>query len=267
MIKPDFAVYVGFNMSLAQRAHGINKIGDSRKLRLTMHVTETLIAQLKKAGLDRTQLENASNVVMNAVDLISSNHATLKLLESMEVCGSMSSHSIAVAIWSCLIAKELQWDGHSTYFRLALCALFHEIGEKEIGEEIAGKARYEMTKQERKIHEGHTVRGRDILLSVPGMPEDVATVALQHHELTNGGGYPYGLKLHQIHPFARLISIADRLCEMLKTAAPGQEVSYRKLFDSLHENERDFDAQFLAALGRILPLADESRAGASVVAG
>ena len=113
---------------------------------------------------------------------------------------------------------------------------------------------FRSTKQERKIHEGHTIRGRDILLSVPGMPEDVATVALQHHELTNGGGYPYGLKLHQIHPFARIISVADNLCELLKhQPAQGQPTDYASFLQVMRRNERDFDPTFLRALAELVP--------------
>lgn len=254
MIKADFAYYVGFNMNLAQAVHTTDRIECARKIRLTMHVTENLISALTQAGLNREQLEDASNVVMNAVDLIASNPPTLKLLESMEVCGSLSSHSIAVAIWSCLIARQVKWEGQSTYFRLAICALFHDVGEKEMSDDVNKKARWEMTKQERKIHEGHTIRGRDILLSVPGMPEDVATVALQHHELTNGGGYPYGLKLHQIHPFARIISVADNLCELLKhQPAQGQPTDYASFLQVMRRNERDFDPTFLRALAELVP--------------
>lgn len=253
MAKADYAQYVGFNINLAQVVHNTDRIECARKLKLTMHVTETVLEQLRNSGLNREQLEDASHVVMNAVDLISSNPSTLKLLESMEVCGTLPSHSIAVAIWSCLIARAVDYEGSSTYFRLAISALFHDIGEKELPDEFHTKPRFEMNKQQRKLLESHTIRGRDILQSVPGMPEDAAIVALQHHELVNGGGYPYALKLHQIHPFARLIGLADALCELIKNVPAGKPVKYSEFFATLSQNERDYDPQFLRALGEMLP--------------
>jgi HD-GYP domain-containing protein (c-di-GMP phosphodiesterase class II) len=189
---------------------------------------------------------------MNAVEMISMNMSTLKLLESLEVLGSLPSHSIGVAIWSCLIARHVGWAGESTYFKLAVSALFHDIGEREMPDEIAGKARFELTKEERKLIEAHTFRGRDILQSVPGMPEDAAAVALQHHELVSGGGYPYSLKFDQIHPFARLISVADHFCELIRHEAANKKFDYREIFAKLDENRRDYDTTFLQALGDIV---------------
>lgn len=252
MMKADFAAYVGFNINIAQMVHSTERIEYARKIRVTMHVTETLIAQLRRSGLNRGQLENASNVVMNAVELITSNPSTLKLLQSMETSGTLPAHSITVGIWACLIARQMKWDGHSTYFKLAICALFHDVGEKELDAEMQNKARFEMSKQDRKIHEGHVLRGRDILQSVPGMPEDAALVALQHHELCSGGGYPYGMKRHQIHPFARLISLADAVCDLLKGSDPEKIIDFRDVFRTLMQNARDFDPVFLSALGEVL---------------
>ncbi len=35
------------------------------------------------------------------------------------------------------------------------------------------------------------------------------TIALQHHEKYDGSGYPRGLSGKEIHPFARIVAIAD----------------------------------------------------------
>lgn len=250
MRREDFAVYVGMNITLAQKAHTETKIECARKIRLTMHVTETLIAQLREIGVDRTRLEETSNVVMNAVELILSSYDTMKLLESIEENGTLPEHSIAVGIWSCLIAKQLGWKGHSTFFRLAICALFHDIGNKELDEKLVQKQRFELSRQEAKLFETHTTRGRDILQSVPGMLEEAATVAHQHHELFRGGGYPNGFRMQQIHPLALLVGLADRLCELLKYG--GKDIGLMAAFDKLAVNDKDFEPSHFKALKTIL---------------
>lgn len=254
MRKPDFAFYVGFNISLAQQVHSEKKIECARKIRLTMHVTETLISQLRRAGLNRQELEDTSNVIINAVELIQTDANTLKLLESMEIGGSLPAHCIAVSIWSCLIAKKLGWSGQSTFFKIAICALFHDIGQKELDDNILSKPRFELNRQEVKIFEGHTTRGRDILMSVPGMPEDIITVALQHHELYRGGGFPHGLKFQQIHPLASLVGLADRLCEILKHSEKDARIV--AAYEQLYPFAKDFDPTYFKALTEVIKSAN-----------
>lgn len=258
MRKQDFAFYVGFNIVLAQKAHSKDSIECAKKIRLTMHITSNLISQLKRAGVDRQQLEDTSNVVINAVELISSSPDTMKLLENMDIEGSLPAHSIAVSIWSCLIAKELGWTGQSTFFKIAICGLFHDVGTKEIDDPLANKSRFELTKKEVKMVEGHTLRGRDILQSVPGIPNDVVTVALQHHELYRGGGYPYGLKYQEIHPLSLLVSLADRFCEIM--AYNERDAGLKSAFEQLNFNRRDFDPAHFKALSRILENAKVKKA-------
>jgi HD-GYP domain-containing protein (c-di-GMP phosphodiesterase class II) len=56
-----------------------------------------------------------------------------------------------------------------------------------------------------------------------------ATIAHQHHEKFDGSGYPQGLKGDQIHPFARIVAVADVFDALIqkrcyKPAWPLQEV-------------------------------------------
>lgn len=251
MKKQDFALYVGFNIDLARMAHTQTKIEAVRKIRLTKHITGNVISQLGNDGLDRAQLEDVSNVVMNTVELIAANPATMKLMESMEVSGTLPSHSIAVSVWACLIAKRMGWSGQSTFFKITLCGLFHDVGQKEIDEKIGSKPRFELTPTEVKELESHTHRGRDILASIPNMPEDVVLVAAQHHELWSGGGYPYGLRMNQIHPLARLVSVADTFCDLLRDT-PASERGLLSLYEIMRRNARDFDREYLEKLGEVV---------------
>jgi HD-GYP domain-containing protein (c-di-GMP phosphodiesterase class II) len=41
------------------------------------------------------------------------------------------------------------------------------------------------------------------------VPEEAATIVLQHHERDDGTGYPYGLNGEDIHPYARICRLAD----------------------------------------------------------
>jgi response regulator RpfG family c-di-GMP phosphodiesterase len=57
-----------------------------------------------------------------------------------------------------------------------------------------------------------------------------AVIAHQHHEKWDGSGYPQGLKGEQIHPYARIVAVADvfdALCHkrVYKDAWPVEKVT------------------------------------------
>ena len=55
----------------------------------------------------------------------------------------------------------------------------------------------------------HTVHGRNLLMSSPGIYHGAVDVAYSHHERIDGTGYPRKLKASGISDFARIIAIVD----------------------------------------------------------
>jgi HD-GYP domain-containing protein (c-di-GMP phosphodiesterase class II) len=56
---------------------------------------------------------------------------------------------------------------------------------------------------------GHCLQGRELMRRAGVLSSDVAEGALQHHERMDGSGYPTGLIGKAIHPYARIIAVAD----------------------------------------------------------
>ncbi|MEK7355602.1 MAG: HD domain-containing phosphohydrolase, partial [Bdellovibrionota bacterium] len=58
-------------------------------------------------------------------------------------------------------------------------------------------------------------RSRDILQQISSLPDEIALIAFNHHENRCGTGYPQRLIGEAIHPVARLISIANKFCNLM----------------------------------------------------
>lgn len=113
-----------------------------------------------------------------------------------------------------MIAKAVGWRSPLVLFKVTMGGLLHDIGKREIPEEILNKPRSDLTPQEIKLLESHTLRGAEILSKVSTVPTDVIQIAAQHHENCLGLGYPAALKARFIHPMARLIAVANEFCNM-----------------------------------------------------
>jgi response regulator RpfG family c-di-GMP phosphodiesterase len=92
---------------------------------------------------------------------------------------------------------------------LVLGAFFHDVGLCELPLELQGTPLERMKAADLKRYRQHPQRGYEILRAVASLDEEVALVALQHHEHPNGGGYPAGLTRSDILPAARVVRLID----------------------------------------------------------
>lgn len=115
-------------------------------------------------------------------------------------------HSVRVAEYSALIARELNWDENEIQ-NLKYVALLHDIGKVGIPDNILNKPG-KLTDKEFNIIKSHTTLAGDILKDIQTIA-DVDAGAKYHHERYDGKGYPVGLSGDNIPVVARIIGIAD----------------------------------------------------------
>jgi len=87
-------------------------------------------------------------------------------------------------------------------------ALLHDIGKIAVPKEIVNKPD-KLDPDEWEIIKTHTVEGQRMLERVGGFMGKVGQVVRSHHERWDGGGYPDGLRDHEIPLAARIISCCD----------------------------------------------------------
>ncbi|WP_409343686.1 HD-GYP domain-containing protein [Paenibacillus sp. MBLB4367] len=116
-------------------------------------------------------------------------------------------NSVLVSLTSFQLAK---WHGFAQkdLLPVALGGLFHDIGNVKIDEAILGKTS-KLSDNEMEEVKKHTVYGYQILKNLPAINEGVKLCTLQHHEKEDGTGYPLGVKGDKVHPYAKVVAIAD----------------------------------------------------------
>ncbi len=115
-------------------------------------------------------------------------------------------HSVRVAEYSALIARELNWSEEDIQ-NLKYIALLHDIGKVGIPDNILNKPD-KLTDTEFNIIKSHTTLAGNILKDIQTI-SDVDAGARFHHERYDGKGYPGGLAGNNIPVVARIICIAD----------------------------------------------------------
>jgi len=125
----------------------------------------------------------------------------LKLLGEYIKC-----HALNTAILSGAVAKKMELS-ENTIHDIVLAGLLHDIGKTKIPPEILAKA--SLTSQEQKIIQDHTKIGYIIMRKEMNLPENIAKVALDHHETNDGSGYPAGKSGDRINVESQIVNVCN----------------------------------------------------------
>jgi len=115
-------------------------------------------------------------------------------------------HSINVAVLCGVIGRWLGYKGEE-FKNLILAGLLHDIGKTQVTLQILRKPGA-LTDSEMDTMKLHTTYGYNILKDLD-LPQGVLYAILQHHEREDGSGYPLKFTGDKIHPFAKIVAIAD----------------------------------------------------------
>lgn len=225
VLNAEFGIYVEHAASFTKKIVQSPAVPVDAKMKLLAASTK-LIAENSfiSPNLDKVQIEAATSILEDTIDFAAKDPTIFQqLLDLQSHSDHLFAHSLAVSLYASLVAKKHGWVSDSTLTKICLGGLLHDIGKKELSKELLSKSRKELTAAEIREIESHCARGRDILLDIQGIPEDVALIALHHHETKSGTGYPRRLKGEQINSLARLVYVVDKFVTYILPANPEEK--------------------------------------------
>ncbi|RYZ56866.1 MAG: HD domain-containing protein [Proteobacteria bacterium] len=194
-----------------------------------------------RGGIDKQVAERIKSAASHMVQNLMDNDSAMATLSRMiSIDPTLYDHSASVAMFSTVMARRQ--FGDKMPIRdveiLAQSGLYHDAGKSCVPNAILNKPGA-FTPEEFEVMKGHVHHGfRELSIAIhAGAPIDplVAQVAIEHHERFTGKGYPYGKRgrfeddaENGIHPYSRIISIADAYSALLmkrvyKPALPAEK--------------------------------------------
>ena len=71
--------------------------------------------------------------------------------------------------------------------------------------------------EEKEIFLQHPLKAKEIAQNLQEAPLDTATIVYQHHEKSDGSGFPQGIQSNKIHPLASLFIVSHDLVHYILT--------------------------------------------------
>lgn len=154
------------------------------------------------------EIKTAEKVVAELAGYLQQNLAAMVWLTRIKERDDYTAqHSINSAILAMGLAHALEWSPGRVE-RAGMAALLHDVGNVDIEPSVLNKPDL-LTEDEYRHVKTHTLRGFEMLGKRDEVDEVVALAALEHHERSDGKGYPYGKHSADIHEVSRLVSVVD----------------------------------------------------------
>lgn len=141
-------------------------------------------------------------------------------------------HSVQVGMISYYIAKWMGKSEEEAVF-VGKAGYLHDIGKSRIDNNLLQKPG-RLTADEFSQVKRHTEYGYEMIMKSQ-LPEPIALVALQHHERLDGSGYPNALRSQDIHPFSKIVAVADIYSAMISNRVYQQKQDLLRVLKELHQ--------------------------------
>lgn len=130
---------------------------------------------------------------------ISSNGLTAMnylLVSDHNLADFVSRHSVMVAFFAGIIARQMKWS-EADIRGVALAGLLHDVGSLSAGKNFDHRART------------YIAEAAGLLKKTTGLSNEIILGIIQHRECMDGSGSPSGVNGLKIHPYAKIIAVAD----------------------------------------------------------
>jgi putative nucleotidyltransferase with HDIG domain len=181
---------------------------------------------VEKGGLSSKDIKYGTILAQKSIEIIKDGPKAFAALEALiEIDPTLYDHTASVALISGIICKHCLSKPLNIAEQLTVIkgGLYHDLGKSCIPHNILHKPG-RFTEEERNVMKNHTTFGynelKKLISNGEKIEEEVALIALEHHEYFCGGGYPLGKrgraeeckkdeKQFGIHQYSRIVSIAD----------------------------------------------------------
>ncbi len=152
-------------------------------------------------------------------------------------------HSVAIGVLASVIGYWLGYDGDALV-DLSVAGALHDIGKAQLPDWIINKPG-PLSDQEFALIKQHPAFGFRILADGREFGDAIRSAVLQHHERVDGSGYPGALRGDQIHPYGRILAVADVYHAMTSKRSYKDRINPYQVLEHLSREIGRLDAEIV----------------------
>jgi HD-GYP domain-containing protein (c-di-GMP phosphodiesterase class II) len=159
----------------------------------------------------------------------------------------MYQHPVAVSLIANLIGRQIGLS-KGECIQLAIAGFLIDCGMCKINSSIILK-KGALSAGEYEEIKRHPIYSYQMVKNISTLNHESKLAILQHHERMDGSGYPFKVGQNKIHPFSRILAVADSYHAMTSERAYRKKQSpFKVLEEMVQDSFGKFDIQHVQAL-------------------
>ena len=192
-------------------------------------------------------VEAAANMISSCIESLNKDpKALIRLLTLMSHQPYLIKHSVAVSMFSVMLAKKAGIESDSNLKIIALGGLLHDVGEGQLDFDPEDVEILEP--EQRRMVWRHPELGKQLLDGIKNIRSEVIQIVMQHHEQPNGHGYPNGLRGGEIYYPAKIVAVADSFASMITKRSYRDAFTIERAVICMRENQGKYDRALIEHL-------------------
>lgn len=180
-----------------------------------------------------------------------------KLTVAREERPDIYTHSLVLAVLAYYLGQQAQLSEAELQQAIS-AALLHDLGILHVDPDIMAR-NHLMSAAERRQLYAHPMIAYLMLQTVPEYKAEVSRAVLEHHERTDGSGYPQGLSDERLGPLGKLLAVAEVAASRFDDA--GRSHDMHRLGMVLRLNTHKLEPRLVALLAPLYRNAPAPAAG------
>jgi HD-GYP domain-containing protein (c-di-GMP phosphodiesterase class II) len=188
--------------------------------------------------------ENVKKSIETTIEyLLMSEFAFMNLLNLSSYDYNEVGHGMNVSIYSMALANRLGFSSKMTLYEVGLSGLTHDIGKLKIRKDLLSKK--DLSESEVYEIQKHPIYSKEILMASGIDNHDIINGVLEHHEASNGSGYPFGKMEEDISAYGKILIIANRFDSLTRNRPYRIKLSVPDALNLMEQNSELYNTAFL----------------------
>ena len=192
----------------------------------------------------RDNQENVKKSIETTIEyLLMSEFGFMNLLNLSGYDYNEVGHGMNVSIYSMALANRLGFSSKMSLYEVGLSGLTHDIGKLKIRKELLSKKGL----SESEVYEiqKHPIYSKEILMASGIDNRNIINGVLEHHEASNGSGYPFGKMEEDISAYGKILIIANRFDSLTRNRPYRIKLSASDALNLMGQNSELYNTAFL----------------------
>ncbi|MHB1660632.1 MAG: HD-GYP domain-containing protein [bacterium] len=152
-------------------------------------------------------------------------------------------HGMNVSIYAMALANRLGFANKVSLYEIGLAGLTHDIGKLKIPKELLSKNG--LSKNEIYEIQKHPIYSKEILIENGIDNNNIINGVLEHHESSNGSGYPYQKMEEGISAYGKILTIANRFDSLTRNRPYRIKLNVPDALNLMEQNSELYNKAFL----------------------